>query len=384
MTFRSRIYFPSFLGNSPTVPTVEEAAGGWGDLHPDGSITGGNGGDTLFFNESSSVNGQTGFDALWETIKLNLETPLKLIWTGGNIELDPVNYTIGSSSNTFVGKPVNKEIRANAGQTIRGGSFIFQGWRNTIWRNIVRKGDGLGGDNSPIHAGKGITLRYCFRFWVDHCEFDGEATVPGTELIKDGSLDMGRESDFNTISNTYLHRSSKTTLIVGNNTSIENSGKNRTTFRNCRWENNHIRQPFARFGKIHFLQNLFQYDPQFINSSDQYDWATIGELGIEAQIIYEDSFLDTHRYCFIDRDPDPLTAISGIKSVNCVFGPQWIGEASNRWNNSINGLRPQNAIFDPWDIVGYNYPLGSMTPQQAKDYALQWAGAKYHLKNPIL
>ena len=84
----------------------------------------------------------------------------------------------------------------------------------------------------------------------------------------------------------------------------------------------HIRQPFARFGQVHMLECLFHYDPTYNpDLANQYDWAGIGELGFEAQIIYERCYLDTHRYCFRDNDPDPSNAISGLKAIDCFFGP---------------------------------------------------------------
>ena len=75
-----------------------ETAGGWADLHPDGPVTGGSDGATYYFNEASSYNGKTGFEALWAFIEgiggVNLATPMILIWTGGDISLPAINFSV--------------------------------------------------------------------------------------------------------------------------------------------------------------------------------------------------------------------------------------------------------------------------------------------------
>jgi pectate lyase len=370
----------------PEPEPIIENAGGWADLHPSGLVTGGLGGDRLYFNENSLVNGKEGWEALWETISINRPTPLELWWTGPDILCEPKNYDFGGGNN-FTNKPENKTIFGTAGQELRGGSFRPRGWRNIIWRNFKRRGDGLGGEEAGlIHGGNGLSFVMCERIWIDHMEFDSEATVPGTEQLKDGPLDFGVACDHITVSNCYIRRNRKTSLVSWSDTAIEDRGKERITFRNCLWENNMIRQPFARFGKIHLLNNVFRYVPVFTASATQYAFANIPEIGFESQFYSQRNKYYGHRYCFFDRDWNNPSPLSGLISDEDWFDP-------NPTFSSFNGngsqykrasFRSANVTFNPNTIEGYHYPLGLMTVDEAEAYVLQWAGAKYHLKNPIV
>ncbi len=371
----------------PEPPPLVENAGGWADLHPSGLVTGGAGGDRLYFNESSLVNGKEGFEALWETISINRPTPLELWWTGGDISLDPVNFDFGGGNN-FINKPENKTIFGTAGQELRGGSFRPRGWRNIIWRNFKRRGDGLGGESAGYlpHAGNGLSFIYCERIWVDHMEFDSEATVPGTEQLTDGPLDFGIECDHITVSNSYIRRNNKTSLVSWSDADTFDRGKQRITYRNCLWENNMIRQPFARFGKIHLLNNVFRYVPTFTASPTQYTWANICEIGVESQFYSQGNKYYGHRYCFRDRDWSNPSALSGLISDGDWFDPSPTFSSFNGNGGQYRreSFRTSNVTFNPNTIDGYEFPLGLMTPDQAEAYVLQWAGAKYHIKNPIV
>lgn len=385
-------------------PPFVELAGGWADLHPDGIVTGGSGGIVLYFNESSSRvstrNGllYTGFDAMWTFIADNPILPAIVIWDGSNVNLPARNF--GTGGNVYPYRAPqnsgpswtieNKTVMTSAGQVFRGGSFQFQRWKNCILRNWVRKGDGLGGEETNYipHGGNAMSFMTCERLWIDHCELDSEATISGTEQIKDGTIDFGQECDYITVSNCYIRRSAKTALISWANDAFADRGKMRITYRNNLWENNHIRQVFARFGKVHLLNNVYRYDPVFTASATQYPWARIVEIGFESQFFSQGNKYYGHRYCFMDQDRNNPTPISGLISDGDWFDPN--ATFSTFLNGALptylpaGSVRSQNVTWNPNTISGYNYPLGLMTPDQAEAYVLQWAGAKYHLKNPVL
>lgn len=398
MRFRPKIKFNGSssppippIDPDPEIPTILNEAGGWGDLGIGGKITGGAGAIPEFWHESSIYTRGgttfTGFNAMWEKMRDNRLTPQIMIWDGGDIVLDPVDYRIdgGNCSDDFSAK--NKTIMTSQGQTWRGGSFPMSGWENLIWRNIVRKGDGLGDGKTGPHSMKGIAFRKSKRCWVDHCEIDGEATLPGTEQIKDGSIDFGCQADFITVSNTYIRRSNKTSLISGSPTAFLDRDKNHITFRNCRWENNMIRQPIAQFGQVHILNCLFHYTPYYTNSATQYDWCRIHEIGIEVQMYAQGNKYYRHRYCFDNRYRVEPTVASGLILEDCWIDPNGL---DNRWSGvgypdyTNTQIRPENVLFNPNTIPNYVYPVPLMNPDDAEAYVLQWAGAKYHLKYPIV
>ena len=376
-----------------------EYAGGWGDLHPAGQITGGQGGTTHYFNEASTRTSTrdsvtyNGFDAMWTFIGDNPVTPMTIIWTGEDVNLLARNYGTGGNVYPFripqnsgpSWTIENKTIMTSAGQKFIGGSFQFQRWKNCIIRNWIRKGDGQGGEevNYIPHGGNAMSFTTCERLWIDHCELDSEATISGTEQIKDGTIDFGQECDYITISNCYIRRSAKTALISWADDAFADRGKMRITYRNNLWENNHSRQPFARFGKIHLLNNLYRYTPAFTASPTQYPWARIIEVGFESQFYSQGNKYYGHRYSIMDQDSTNPTPLSGLISDNDWFqsNPTFSTFLTGSGQYKAAGsLRPENVNWNPNTQLGYSYPLGLLTPDQAETRALQWAGAKYHLK----
>jgi pectate lyase len=381
-----------------------ELAGGWADLHIDGIVTGGASGSTYFFNESSSrlstrnSNMYSGFDAMWTFIGDNPTTPMTVIWNGGDVNLLARNYGIGNNAYPYripqSGEPIltieNKTVMTSAGQKFIGGSFQFKGWKNCIIRNWVRMGDGQGGEEADYlpHGGNGMGFTNCQRLWVDHCELDSEATIDGTGQLTDASLDFGEMCDYVTVSNCYIRRSEKTSLISYSDEDFNDRGKLRITYRNNLWENNHLRQPYARFGKIHHLNSVFRYNPVFTASPTQYPWARIIEIGVESQFYSQGNKYYGHRYCLMDRDWDNVSALSGFITDNDWSDPSPTFSSFNgvpgTTYKGLGNIRPENVTWNPNTIPGYSYPLGLMTPDQAEVYVLQWAGAKYHNKIPVV
>ena len=385
---------------TPPIPPFAERAGGWADLHPEGIVTGGESGLTYYFNEESSRvsarNGltYTGFDAMWTFLGDNPTTAMTIVWNGGDVNLLARNYGIGTNPYPYripqSGTPAltieNKTVMTSAGQKFIGGSFQFKGWKNCIIRNWVRLGDGQGGEENDYlpHAGNGMNFTNSERIWVDHCEIDSQATTDGTGQLKDASLDFALMSDYITVSNCYIRRSEKTSLISYSDTDFDDRGKLRITFRNNLWENNHLRQPYVRFGKPHHLNSVFRYVPTFTASVTQYPWARIIEIGVESQIYSQANKYYGHRYCLMDRDWENESALSGFITDGDWSDPSPTFSSFNGVPDStykgLGNIRPENVEWNPNIIEGYNYPLGLMTPNEAETYVLQWAGAKFHLK----
>lgn len=358
--YRPRIYFPTFNGNIPTVPPVlSESAGGWADY---GIATTGAG--------DIAYSPYDDFEEMWDDFKnvTPLSTPKNYLYTGPDVLLDEQAYrAIGLQ---------NKTITASSGQLLERGCIQMDSWNNVIFRNFRRKNI-----LSPSYENDAFRILGSTHIWLDHCDIDGEATASGTGKIGDGGIDISGESDLITISNTKLQRMEKTSLIVSDNSLIANRGKGRVTYRNCEWKNNHIRQPFVRFGWVHLLNCFFHYDPIFTRAFYQYGGARLAECGFESQIFSEHNYYAPHRYGFKDQDNN-VGAISGIKSVGD-FWEETELENLTSWGSSLREIRPENVSFDPRVLSGYNYALDLMSPAEARLYALQWAGAKYHIKNPI-
>ena len=356
MRFRPRIRFNGSITPPIDPPAVPERAGGWADLYNGGiGVTGaGDIAPTSFSN----------WEDLWDDLEATpILTPKRYLYTGTDVNLSDVDYRKDFTQ--------NKTIEASAGQRLQFGTIRMVEWKNCIFRNFRRRKS----------FNDAIRVLGCEGMWFDHIEIDGEATVQGTSTIGDGGLDITSSgetpSDYITISNSYFHNCERTVLISASNDDIQSRGKKRVTFRNCHFRNNHIRQPFARFGKIHLLNNLYDYDPRFTAVSGlQYQWARCVEVGFEAQIYSQANYYKGHRYAFYDQDP----TLSGILSDGDWFDDDHFDPT--RWNPSIVPIRPSNVIWNPNSTIGYNFPIALMTPEQARTYALTWAGAKYHLKYP--
>jgi pectate lyase len=368
MKKKSRIKFVNFDGYtpveppSPPTPIITEPQG-WGKVYNNGiGITGGNSGSVHTFNESSVYSGQTGFLAMRKFAVDNPTEQMILTWTGGNVFLPspPTEFVLSWNGIS------NKTIQASSGQLVTNGFWQNNDSSNVIVRNWSRQKS----YNDAMQCRNSVGM------WYDHISIDGEATVPGTEQILDGSLDITVQSDFIYVSNSRLWNCAKTMLIGAADTSITDRGKLRITIQNCHWRNNHIRQPFARFGKIHLLNNLADYSPVFSASATQYRWPRVVEVGFESQIWSLNSYYESHNSFIKDQDSSVGDAlISGFLSQGDFYGPGF----NSSWTNTIGSLRPENVTFP--SNLDPNYTFTVTTPQQAKDYCLQWAGAKYHLKN---
>jgi pectate lyase len=394
--FRLPINFSGFTP-PPIIPPdlqIDSQAGGWADLHPDGPVTGGAGGQVLIYNQDSSYlanNGVTyfGWEALWEQMRDNRWAVQDIYWDGPDeIQLPVKDYRIEVSNGNNSNSPRHKTISFTRGQMLRGGSFVFGGWYNIVLRNWKRTGDGDGDGKTGESSMKGIAFRNCERIWVDHFEIDGEATIAGTEMIKDGSLDISMGSNNITISNSYIRRSFKTMLCGSGPNNESDPGKLDITFRNCLFENNIDRQPLAYNGRIHLLNNLFQYVPKYTNSPTQQDYARIATVFTNVQFYSQGNMYYGHRWCHRDSDYQTSNPNSGLISDNDGFDPDptfstFLTGGGGGLYPPVGSIRPENVTWNPNTLEGYIYPVPLMTPAEAEAYALLNAGANLIINPPV-
>jgi pectate lyase len=325
---------------------------GWGKV---GNVTGGTGGTV---HEFTNI----------ETMRLfcidNPSTPMILIYTGSDFAYS-VDQRYDWSTDT---NPVsNKTLYASAGQKIIKGQWWFTGATNFIVRNFRR----------AVSFNDLMTWRFATRIWIDHCEFDGEATsadnyVSGTTV--DGCCDITKESDLITISNTlFLNGTYKTMLVGSSNLDVQDQGKLRVTldrvlFKNCRG-----RTPFVRFSPFFHKINVLQdWDvlPTF--------FALHQEVGIEARILTERCYFKKGRYMYRDYAAEAgEVEISGIKSIDSTIGE--LSATSDGATGKIGEqIRPENVDFDITTEPDYTYNALNTT-QELEDWIAEWGGAKYHL-----
>lgn len=149
-------------------------------------------------------------------------------------------------------KPNKTLYGTGAGQWISGAGLDLADSQNIIIRN-------LGFRN--IQGGDAITISNTTNVWVDHCEF----TANGN----DGQLDIGRGSDWITVSFNYFH-DHQTSSIVGDgpNAAKVNYGKLHVTYMDNYFKNIGGFAPGARFGYEHIYNNVYEnFSGQTISSS---------------------------------------------------------------------------------------------------------------------
>lgn len=198
----------------------------------DGTVTGGEGGDTVwvstfddFKTQAASVGSQV--------IILNGS-----IGTGGGI----TSRVYVESNKTILGYG-NAELH---------GSILVSNANNVIIRNLKVRGDGA-------HDRDGedcMALSNSERVWLDHLEFEDGG---------DGNLDIVRESNYVTVSWCKFSYTSKSTYhqwsnLNGNSDDrITDRGKLKITFHHNYWAKGCIRRmPNVRFGQVHVVNNYYR------------------------------------------------------------------------------------------------------------------------------
>ena len=198
----------------------------------DGTVTGGEGGDTVwvstfedFKTEAASVGSQV------------------IILTGS------IGNGGGVTSRVYVES--NKTILGYGNAELHGSIFVSNA-TNVIIRNLKVRGDGA-------HDRDGedcMALSNSERVWVDHVEFEDGG---------DGNLDIVRESNYVTVSWCKFSYTSKSTYhqwsnLNGNSDSrTTDRGKLKITFHHNYWAEGCIRRmPNVRFGKVHVVNNYYR------------------------------------------------------------------------------------------------------------------------------
>ena len=198
----------------------------------DGSVTGGEGGDTVWVS--------TFEDFKTEAASVD---PQVIIITGS------IGTGGGSTSRVYVKS--NKTILGYGNAELHGSIFVSNA-TNVIIRNLKVRGDGA-------HDRDGedcMALSNSERVWVDHVEFEDGG---------DGNLDIVRESNYVTVSWCKFSYTSKSTYhqwsnLNGNSDDrITDRGKLKITFHHNYWAEGCVRRmPNVRFGKVHVVNNYYR------------------------------------------------------------------------------------------------------------------------------
>lgn len=361
--FRPKIYFPQFNPN-PSIPPFIETAGGWAGFFNGGvGVTGGTGGTVRDY-----TNAITMIDELNNSSPL---VPEIYVYDGHD------NFDLTWIRRWCTGKS-NKTIMCSEGQGLLDGEIRFEFCNNIIIRNIRRAGlsqnhTTFGGDDMD-----GFTINSCDGVWIDHVEIDGESnwgTNEDNAKYWDGGIDTNLSNHI-TVSNSIFKDTDKAMLIGYSDTQEANIGLLNVTVRNSVFRNIRQRQPLCRWGKIGLHQNYMTWDPDW--GTSVLNRPTVSRnisVRTRSQIWSEGNYYGSVDQLFLDDDPEVIK-LSGLKSTN-----DFILSADP---NYISEIRPELVDWSPSLVTNYTLPIDLSTPEQAKDYALQWAGAKYHLKNAIV
>lgn len=355
----SGIYVPPVIDPEPN---PIELIGGWGGVYNSGAgVTGGAGGTLrTYTNAVTMLNDYASSDS---------STPEIYYYTGA----DNADIRNGQTFRQYnINSKNNKTLMCSAGQSLNGAEIRHTGCNNLIIRNIQRKGpyfphSGFSGaaDSSNRDA---FTINSCIGVWVDHVHVHGGDNYGSNDSnweFWDGQIDM-EFSNYVTISNSIFERSNRGILIGYSDNSIANRGILNVTIRDCIIRNISQRGPRVRFGKIHLLNNLYEWadawsgNPVFIG------------VGNECQIVADSNWFGNGSRLIASYDTaSPQESGSLLRN-------NYIGAFSS----STSAIRSGNVTWRPEETANYLYT--EKLPASAKAYVEQWAGAKYHLKNPIV
>ncbi len=198
----------------------------------DGSVTGGEGGDTVWV-------------ATFEDFKTQAasEGAQVIILTGS------IGNGGGITSRVYVKS--NKTILGYGNAELHGSIFVSNA-NNVIIRNLKVRGDGAHDRDGEDCMG----LSNSERVWLDHLEVEDGG---------DGNLDIVRESNYVTVSWCKFSYTSKSTYhqwsnLNGNSDDrITDRGKLKITFHHNYWAEGCIRRmPNVRFGQVHVVNNYYR------------------------------------------------------------------------------------------------------------------------------
>lgn len=148
--------------------------------------------------------------------------------------------------------------------------------RNVIIRNLSMD---TPWDVNPEDSGNayadGITVSRAQNIWIDHVSISDGNTPDSlaTDTRHDGALDVVRGSDYVTLSNTYIEKHHKTTL-VGNGDSgraWSDAGRLHVTMTGMWWSGTASRLPLVRFGQLHLYNNFIEGSTTTSNADLKYE-----------------------------------------------------------------------------------------------------------------
>jgi len=241
---------------TPSIGAVEASAiverpVGWPSLYDSGKgVQGGAGGELVECNSWSQL-----LIAIQADDDNADNNPKIYVYTGNDISLISPNRHVFTDLH-------NKTILGFFGQTILEAELRFVDCSNIIIKNIKRRGPyypwGTGSGEAELDY---LTFNGCNGVWVDYCDFDGEFQYSGAgDQYPDGCIDTN-ESDYIGVTRSKFWNTQRGMLIGYSDGDPDNLGKLNTTIAYCWFKNNGGRQPKARDGKIHMLNNYGTNDP---------------------------------------------------------------------------------------------------------------------------
>jgi pectate lyase len=193
-------------------------------------------------------------------------------------------------------------------------------------------------DNIEIDGSKWI--------WIDHCSLGEDPWIydkvqtPVGELpwvTYDGVVDIGKSSDFVTVSWCHFQNHDKTMLIGYGANFINDAGKLHVTVHNNIFENCKGRLPLVRYGTVHVYKNKYFCDDK--NKSG----FCIG-VGYASKIFAEENHFSECKYGFRKENATSTDNDGKIFYINNVDGSSYYDSTRKAISENI-GWNPQNSYI---------------------------------------
>ncbi len=165
--------------------------------------------------------------------------------------------------------------------------------RNVIIRNLrIDTPWDVNPEDSANAYADGVTISRTQNLWVDHISIsDGDTPDSlASDTRHDGAIDIVRGSDYVTLSNSYIEKHHKTTL-VGNGDSgraWSDQGRLHTTFTGMWWAGTSSRLPLIRFGQAHLFNNYIEGSTTTSNADLKYESGT--DVRYMSNVILESNY----------------------------------------------------------------------------------------------
>lgn len=244
-------------------------------------------------------------------------------------------------------------VGVGPGATIKNGGLRLQGVENIVIRNISFEDaydyfpqwdptDNAEGEWNAAYDN--ISLVNARRVWIDFCTFSDGARPDrlnrrmfGRPMqFHDGLVDIIRQSDLITISNSVFRNHDKVMLIGNSDKRTEDAGYLRVTLHGNWFDNVKERAPRVRFGQVHVYNNLYSTS---LDSVYPYGYS-IG-IGVGSRLIAESNafllpsgngarafrwwggsaidarenlYFDGGEWRIVDPNVSPIGRVSGVRS----------------------------------------------------------------------